>query len=325
MTRHILALVPLGDAALPDPFAAVAAAADLAARHGCRAGAVLLGRSEDAAGRAAQAAQEGAAEVTLATHPGLGDPPLQEHLLALFAHLLAGEETPLLLVLPGGAVGEELAARLAVRLDAVPLGRCSAIALAERTVTVHRPAYGGRAELVLTTEAPRCIVAMRRPAEAPAAVADATTTQRALDLALPDDASRPTIQPASADRPRRVDGARLVVSGGRGMGGPEGFAQLRELAALLDAATGASLPAVDAGWASVSQQVGQSGAFVSPDLYVAVAMSGTPQHLAGIAPRSRIAAINSDPEADIFRVAELGLVAPWQEVLPRLIERIRHG
>ena len=103
------------------------------------------------------------------------------------------------------------------------------------------------------------------------------------------------------------------------MAGPEGFALLKESAVLLDAATGASLPAVDAGWASVSQQVGQSGAFVSPDLYLAVGMSGTPQHLAGIALRSRIAAINPDPEAAIFRVAELGIAAPWQDVLPRLI------
>ncbi len=179
----------------------------------------------------------------------------------------------------------------------------------------------------MTTEAPRWLAAMRRPAVVPAPVADAdaAVTHLALDLALPTDAPRPIIEPAAPDRPKRVDGTRLVVSGGRGMAGPEGFSQLRELATLLDAAAGASLPAVDAGWASVSQQVGQSGAFVAPDLYLAVGISGTPQHLAGIALRSRIAAINSDPEADIFRVAEIGLVAPWQEVLPRLIERIRAG
>lgn len=320
MKRRILALVPLGDPALSDPFAAVAAAADLAARHGTQAGAMLLGGSN-----AGDAAREGAAEIRLATHSGLSDPPLVEEQLALFAHLLAEEPGPLLLVLPAGAIGEELAARLAARLDAVPLGRCSAISLDGITLTAHRPTHGGRAEMALTTEAPRCVAALRRPASAPALVADAAVTHLPLDIPLPGDLPRPVIEPAPADRPKRVDGTLLVVSGGRGMAGPEGFAQLRELADLLDAAAGASLPAVDAGWASVSQQVGQSGAFVAPDLYVAVGISGTPQHLAGIALRSRIAAINSDPEAEIFRVAEIGLVAPWQEVLPRLIERIRTG
>lgn len=321
MSRRILALVPLGDPALSDPFAAVAAAADL----DTQAGALLLGRPEAMEEAAAQAAREGAAEIRLAAHPGLSDPPLLEEQLALLAHLLAEEPGPLLLILPAGAIGEELAARLAPRLDAMPLGRCSAIALDGITLTAHRPTHGGRAELVLTTEAPRCLAALRRPANAPAPVADARTSHLALDIALPADAPRPMIEPAPPDRPKRVDGTRLVVSGGRGMAGPEGFQQLRELAALLDAAAGASLPAVDAGWASVAQQVGQSGAFVAPDLYLAVGISGTPQHLAGIALRSRIAAINSDPEADIFRVAEIGLVAPWQEVLPRLIERIRAG
>jgi electron transfer flavoprotein alpha subunit len=323
MTRRILALVPLGDAAIADPFAAVAAATDTATRHGLHSGAMLLGRPGYIDDAAMLAAQEGAAEITLVTHPGLDDPPLIEQMLALFTNLLGGEQEPLLLILPGGVIGEELAARLAARLDAVPLGRCSALALDGAAVTAHRPAYGGSAELVLTTEAPRCIAVLRRPAEPPAATTEPAVTQRMLDIALPSDTPRPTVQPAAADRPRRVDAARLVVSGGRGMGGPEGFAQLRELATLLDAATGASLPAVDAGWAGVSQQVGQSGAFVAPDLYLAVAMSGTPQHLAGIARRSRIAAINADPEADIFRVAEIGLAAPWQEVLPRLIERMR--
>lgn len=320
MTRRILALVPLGDPALSDPFSAVAAAADLAARYGTQAGAILLGGSN-----AETAALEGAAEIRLATHPGLSDPPLIEEQLAVLVHLLAEEPGPLLLVLPAGAIGEELAARLAPRLNVVPLGRCGVISLDGATLTAHRPTHGGRAELVLTTQAPRCIAALRRPAATPAPVADAIVTRIALDIPLPADAPRPVIEPAPADRPKRVDGTRLVVSGGRGMAGPEGFAQLKELAGLLDAAAGASLPAVDAGWASVSQQVGQSGAFVAPDLYIAVGISGTPQHLAGIALRSRIAAINSDPEAEIFRVAEIGLVAPWQEVLPRLIEKIRAG
>ncbi|MBV1796485.1 electron transfer flavoprotein subunit alpha/FixB family protein [Siccirubricoccus sp. G192] len=323
MMRRIVAVVLLGEPALTDPFGAVAAAAELAGSG--RAEAILLARPEDAEAAAAQAAREGAAEITLVTDSGLSDPPQPEHWLELLAGLLAEDARGMLLLLPGGAVGEELAARLTMRLDAVPLGRCGRIVEDGARLIAHRAAYGGRAELVLETGAPRCIATMRRPAAPPKPAADPVI--RRADLAIPfaADAPRPEVLPAAADRPKRVDAARIVVSGGRGMGGPEGFALLRELADMLGAATGASLPAVDAGWASVSQQVGQSGAFVAPDLYLAVGMSGTPQHLAGIAPHSRIAAINSDPEADIFRVAEVGLLAPWQEVLPRLIATLRDG
>jgi electron transfer flavoprotein alpha subunit len=322
MTRRIAAIVPLGDPALPDPFGAVAAAAALDGAG--QAAAILLARPEDAEAAAAQAAREGAAEITLVTHPGLSEPPLPEHWLELLLGVLAEDARRMLLLLPG-AVGEELAARLAMRLDAVPLGRCNAIAQDGARLIAHRAAYGGRAELVLETEAPRCIATMRRPATPPTPAADPVVRRAELAIPLPADAPQPEVLPGAADRPKRVDAARIVVSGGRGMGGPEGFALLRELAELLDAAAGASLPAVDAGWASVSQQVGQSGAFVAPDLYLAVGMSGTPQHLAGIALHSRIAAINSDPEADIFRVAEIGLVASWQDVLPRLIAALQDG
>lgn len=321
--RKIVALVPLGDTAMTDPFAAVAAAAEIAARHRTQARAVLLGRPEHLDDAATQAAGEGAAEIDLVAHAALGDLPSVEHLVFLFESILAAEVEPLLLLLPAGTTGEEIAARLASRLDAAPLGRCTSIAVDGATVSARRAVYGGKAEVVLTSTAPRCLVAMRRPASHPVPALQCIARRIASDVALPREATLTQVVPAGVDRQRRVDQARIVVSGGRGMGGPDGFALLRDLATLLGAATGASLPAVDAGWASVSQQVGQSGAFVAPELYLAVGMSGTPQHLAGIALHSRIIAINSDPEAEIFRVAELGIAAPWQEVLPRLIERMR--
>jgi electron transfer flavoprotein alpha subunit len=323
MTRRVLALVPLGDAAIADPFAAVAAAAAIAAAAGTQAGAILVGLPEHLDAAMAEAARAGAADISAVGHAGLTGTPAVEHVLQLFAAELTQDAGPSLLVLPAGAVGEELAARLAPHVGGVPLGRCSSVVVEDAAVTARRAAYGGRAELVLTSRARTCLAAMRRPGVATAPVAVPGIRRVISGAALRSDASLPEARPAAADQPRRVDAARLVVAGGRGMGGAEGFAKLRELSALLDAATAASLPAVDAGWASVSQQVGQSGAYVAPDLYLAVGMSGTPQHLAGIAPHSRIAAINPDPEADIFRFAELGVVAPWQDVLPRLIEALR--
>lgn len=322
--RRICALVPLGDPAVADPFAAVAAAAAIAVRSAGRASAILVSREADADAAVTQAAREGAAEILLASHPALPEMPQTDHLLTAFAQLLRTEAPEGLVLLPAGPVGEELAARLALRLDAVPLGRCTDIAWEGRTLTARRPAYGGRAEAVLATEASLCFAAMRRPSETSAPAADAPAVRAiTLDVVLPGDLPPPEMQEPAANRPRRPEGARIVVAGGRGMGGPEGFAQLQELASLLDGAVGASLPAVDAGWAAVAQQVGQSGAFVTPELYLAFGLSGTAQHLAGIGLNTRIVAVNSDPEAEIFRVAKLGLVAPWQEVLPKLIEKLR--
>jgi electron transfer flavoprotein alpha subunit len=321
--RRLLALAPLGDDAAADPFGAVAAAASLAG-PGEPVSAVLVGRTVDRAA-VRQAAAEGATEVLLAEHPDLADPPDTGQLLALLAAALreiAGE-TPLLLLLPAAPEGEELAARLAVRLGATPLGRCAAVRREGARVVARRPAYGGRAEAFVATEAPRCVAALRRPAERRAAAPDPEVPVRALDrgpAALPPAAWQVV---SSAGRARQLQGARVVAAGGRGMGGAEGFALLEELALLLDGAVGASLPAVDAGWAGVAQQVGQSGTFVAPELYLAFGMSGTAQHLAGIGPRTRIVAVNPEPDADIFRFAELGLVAPWQEVLPRLVARLR--
>lgn len=320
--RRILALVPLGDPALPDPQAATAAAAVLAVQHGVAAEALLVGRPDQVEAGLRDAAREGAAALHAVAHAGLGDPPAAEHVLHLAEAALEALPGPALVVLPAGAAGEELAARLAARLDGVPLGRCAAVAMDGLRLTARRATHGGRAEAVLATEARLVLAVMRRPPAAPAPIAAPAIRRSVSDMPLP---AMPAVEvgPGAPGQPRRLEGARVVVSGGRGIGGAEGFARLDEIAALIGGATGASLPAVDAGWAGVSQQVGQSGAFVAPELYLAVGMSGTPQHLAGIALHSRIVAINPDPEADIFRVAELGVVAPWQEVLPRLIAALR--
>ncbi|MNR20130.1 Electron transfer flavoprotein subunit alpha [compost metagenome] len=143
-----------------------------------------------------------------------------------------------------------------------------------------------------------------------------------LDTALP--APLAVEESTSGQRLPPVESARIVVSGGRGVN-EQGFALLEELAERLDGSLGGSLPAVDAGMVPVVRQVGVSGKFVSPDIYLAVGISGTPQHLAGISPDTRIVAINKDPAADIFKVASVGVVGDWEQVLPELLRVVGEG
>lgn len=227
-----------------------------------------------------------------------------------FTHALRELPPAAVTLLPAGA--EELAARLAVRLDALALGRCSHIALEPQGLRAERDAFGGRATASLRVAAP-AFATMRAAKQAVA-----PQSMRHVEPALPPP-QPPVIHRSEIPAGRkRLEGARVVVCGGRGIAGPEGFAHLEALAASLDAAVGGSLPAVDAGWVPVAYQVGQSGKFVTPEVYIAVAISGTPQHLAGVGPDTRIVAINKDAGADIFRVAEIGVVGDWREIVPAL-------
>lgn len=325
--------------------------ADTASEHAALHAALALGNPGQAAVHALVVAERGSlnASIEAAKTAGVSDitavacdgtEPLQPHQLAgLFVHLLnqaTAAQTSLgenadgkkVLLASAGTMVEEAAGAIAAGAGAVPLGRPAHIELTQDgAISITRSAYGGRLDIQQTIEHSICLAAVRTSAVCTAA--DTNSPESGADIpvqvlprpALPEPYAKRV--GAQTETEANLEGARIVVSGGRGMNSEEGFKLLRQLARRLGGAVGASLPAVDAGWAPVSRQIGQSGKYVSPGLYLAVGISGTPQHLAGIDPHSAIIAINKSDDAPIFQVAQVGIVAPWEEMLPALLEALQ--
>lgn len=220
---------------------------------------------------------------------------------------------PLLVVCPAGA-GQALAAAIAALGGYQVLGQCSDLALSDDGVVAERIRGGVRLRLACAAPA---VIGLQPRGDAVIAQGQAPVVSTLLAVEAGSQDALTVARSPLPGRRARLEAASLVVSGGRGVS-QEGFGLLEAIADQLGGALGASLAAIDLGLAPVSRQVGQSGKFVAPDLYLAVGLSGTPQHMAGVAARSRVFAINNDPDAPIFQIAELGLVADWREALPAL-------
>lgn len=245
-------------------------------------------------------------------------------------------------LLASGVDSEDIVARGAARLGAVAALDCCAVEHRDGTLVVRRPVHGGAFEATLALAPGDRLVASvdvharqgaaaERPAPAEVAVPplDLETTTGALagDAGASGSGADPTRGVRVLARHGAQDGialpqAQRIVSGGRGLGGPEGFAVLSRLAEALDAVLGASRPPCDAGWVPGQHQVGITGARVAPELYVAVGISGSVQHLAGMRASQRIVAINRDPSAPIFGYADLGVVGDWQEVVAGMLDEL---
>jgi electron transfer flavoprotein alpha subunit len=225
------------------------------------------------------------------------------------------------------AMGRDLMPRVAARLDSGLAQDCIAVEIAEDgQLECVRPIYAGKAYAkvkVLTTPA----IATLRPNVFPVGSADTSRTAESslFSPGLDSGKVRATVTETKASSGQTVEltEANIIVSGGRGMKGPENFPVIHELAAALGAATGASRAAVDAGWVDQQHQVGQTGKTVSPTLYIACGISGAIQHLAGMSSSKFIVAINKDPEAPIFNIADYGIVGDLFEVVPALTRAVK--
>ena len=226
-------------------------------------------------------------------------------------------------LLPPGAAGEELCARIAAGNGSVAAGRCEDIRVLDGQLQFDREGWGGRLSLSLITAANDLCACLR--ADKP------SYPGRRMEARLMPLEHEPAPRPQrqieyreTSEKLPPIESVKTLVCGGRGVN-EAGFALLERLAEALDGSLAGSLPAVDAGMVPAYRQVGVSGKFVRPDVYFAVGVSGTPQHLAGISADTRIVALNSDPEAPIFRVADVGVVNDWETILPALLEALGPG
>jgi electron transfer flavoprotein alpha subunit len=295
-------------------FEALSAARKL----GAEVNAAVLGSAVEAP--AAELAKYGAAKILVAD-----DAALAEYTVDAYTNVLAGviaQAGAQVVILGATTQGKELAGRLSARLDAGLATDCVALKMEGGQLVATRPMYGGKvlAEVALSGAT---VIATLRPnvvaiEEAPQ---DGAVEKVAVNVGtVHTQVKSKQLETGKID----LTEADIVVSGGRGMGGAD-YSLLEALAAVLGGAVGASRSAVDEGWRSQSDQVGQTGKTVSPNLYIACGISGAIQHLAGMSSSKVIVAINKDPEAPIFSKADYGIVGDLFEVVPALTEALKNA
>jgi len=268
----------------------------------------------------ARCAEYGAARIYVAAG-AVFDEYVVAPVVALLAELVAGK-SPALVLLAGNAQGKEVAGRLAVKLDSGVLTDAVDLTPGEAGPVAEQSIFGGATIVHSRVRRGTPIVAMRPNAVAPEPSPGAAELSQ-VSLAGEVAGARVTGR-VVAERGERPDltEASIVVSGGRGTGGAEGFQIIETLADSLNAAVGASRAVTDAGWYPHQFQVGQTGKTVSPQLYMAIGISGAIQHRAGMQTSKTIIAVNKDPEAPIFELADFGVVGDLFKVVPQLLEEI---
>jgi len=231
---------------------------------------------------------------------------------------------PHIVLLGNDTYSQELAPRLAHRLGGSAAGDALSLRIEGGIVLITRPVYGGKAQATVALRRAPAVIWIRARAQEPAQRQNqrAEVSPVALSLQADERIRIVSQQTEARNGAVRLEDARFIVSGGRGLGGPEPFKQLQDLAKAMGAEMAASRAACDAGWVPATWQVGQTGKKVAPELYLAIALSGASQHLMGIADAKVIAAINTDPDAPIFGHCRFGMVEDYRNVVGLLQKKL---
>lgn len=315
-----------GDLAARVSWELMGEARRLAADLGTQPAAVVLGDGENSGQLAEQAISYGAAIVYIAAHAALSPFTAEPQSRALAG--LVGKYSPGIILLGATTRGRDLASAVATDLETGLTADCTSLEIDPGTKLLRqtRPAFGGNIMATIISPGHLPQMATVRPGVFPIAKADAGATGKVVTyrprLAAVQPVRRLHYLPELEDE-ASLQGADVIVSGGRGMHQARNFSLLEDLARELGGVVGASRGAVDAGWVSARRQVGQTGQTVRPVLYVAVGISGAIQHLAGMQQADIVLAINNDPTAPIFNIADFGIVGDLFEVVPALITEIK--
>lgn len=270
---------------------------------------------------AEQLAKTGVEKVFAADNPALENFAPESYAAALAE--IINRSQPAIVLFGATGWGKEVSARVAAKLDWGLATDCTAAQIENGALVLTRPMYAGKAIAQVQATSFPVMVSMRPNLVPPAEADKAAAPIEAVNLTLKEPRAR--VVETVVKQKSKVDlgEASIVVSGGRGVKGPEGFVPVNDLADTLNAAVGASRAAVDAGWIDYTHQVGQTGKTVAPKLYIAAGISGAIQHLAGMSSSKVIVAVNKDPDAPIFKIADYGIVGDLFDVLPALNAEIK--
>jgi len=313
-----------GDKLLPIAAEGLGIGRKLADNLGQVLAAVLVG--SNIGGMARQAIACGADKVYVVDDPLLKDYQTDAYVSVM--EKVVNQVKPQVIIMGQTDAGRDLAPRLAFRLGTAVTMDCVDLAIDpdSKRLLQTKPVYGGNAQAVFTTETDPQMVTIRTKAMT-ALEPDASRKGEVINITAGLESS--SIRTKILDRVVeevagiKIEDAQVVVAGGRGIGSAEGFKQLGELAKLLKGAVGASRPPCDNGWVPDTVQIGLTGKIIAPELYIAVAVSGSSQHMSGCSGSKTIIAINKDREANIFRQARFGVVGDWKKVLPAFTQKIK--
>ncbi|XUW99552.1 MAG: electron transfer flavoprotein subunit alpha/FixB family protein [Dehalogenimonas sp.] len=240
-----------------------------------------------------------------------------------FIQKAVAESGPSVILMTDNDLGADIAPQLAATLNTAAVTGIVALRAENGQLVFTRLVYGGNALADFTIDTEPRVISVRPKAFATASAAGNRTAE-VVELA-----AEPPVGICVAERVAvqqqgpKIEEAKIVVGGGRGLGGPEGFTQLKQLADLVGGVVGASRPPCDQGWWPESGQIGITGKVISPDLYVAIGISGSSQHVSGISGSKTIVAINKDEEANIFKVATYGVTGDWKKIISAFVVKAK--